>query len=401
MRSIFPGHFRPTSAAFEALWDGCLFSVDANVLLNLYRYSEPAREELMKSLDAVSDRIFVPHQAAKEFLKNRLSVTVGQADEYSKAIKVIEELTRTLSNNKRHPFLPDAELPKFEGLAESLCEQLEAQKAAVLLRLSSDEILDYADRLFETKTGSPFDATKLKAIAAEGSARYERDIPPGYRDGKKDGSGDDYRKYGDLIVWKQIIEQAKAHGKPVIFITDDRKDDWWLEQSGRTIGPRPELVEEFLSETGQQFWMYTVDKFLEEISRRNNVPVSQAVINEIIEVSEDAKQVADDSDATGAQEASQSPRRQSNAAFLRPMMPSPELAQIVGTEPLTRTEVVSLLWAYIKRHRLQDAVNKRAVNSDERLLAVFGKGQISMFEMAGLISNHLRPIRQKARADRS
>ena len=83
-------------------------------------------------------------------------------------------------------------------------------------------------------------------------------------------------------------------------------------------------------------------------------------------------------------------RRTPNAEFMKALRPSPELAAIVGDAPLPRTEVVSKLWAYIKRNKLQDAVNKRMVNADAKLKAVFGKPQVSMFEMAGLIGRHVR-----------
>jgi hypothetical protein len=135
----------------------------------------------------------------------------------------------------------------------------------------------------------------LMAIAAEGDIRYQNEVPPGYKDGKKDASGDPYRKFGDLIVWKQLIAEAKTTEKAVIFVTDDKKEDWWLEQSGRTIGPRTELREEFIAEVQKDFWMYTVDKFIEEAARTSNTTVSEKAIAEIIEVRHEvtAERVAD------------------------------------------------------------------------------------------------------------
>ena len=82
-------------------------------------------------------------------------------------------------------------------------------------------------------------------------------------------------------------------------------------------------------------------------------------------------------------------KRAVNAAFMKPLTPSAALAAVVGATPLPRTEVVSELWVYIKKHKLQDATNKRNINSDDKLKAVFGKAQVTMFEMAGLIGKHL------------
>ena len=82
-------------------------------------------------------------------------------------------------------------------------------------------------------------------------------------------------------------------------------------------------------------------------------------------------------------------KRTPNAAFMKAMTPSAELAAVIGATPVPRTEVVSKLWIYIKKHGLQDSVNKRNINADEKLKAVFGKKQVTMFELAGLIGKHL------------
>ena len=285
---MFPGQFRPTEAGYKTLWKDCVFAVDANVILNLYRYSPETRKQLETTLGAIKERLFIPHQAAKEFLRNRLSVTAGQADEYTKVIGRINELAATLSDRKKHPYLEELELPRFTDTVDRLRKQLEDQKTALLGRLTNDEILEFVENVFDQRTGKPYEPAELTAIAAEGEKRYESGIPPGYKDGKKDESGDPHRKYGDLILWKQIISFAKEQNKPIIFVTDDKKEDWWLEQSGRTISPRTELREEFIAEVKHDFWMYTVDKFIEEAARINKTPVSEKVIAEIIEVREEA-----------------------------------------------------------------------------------------------------------------
>jgi upstream activation factor subunit UAF30 len=83
--------------------------------------------------------------------------------------------------------------------------------------------------------------------------------------------------------------------------------------------------------------------------------------------------------------------RKPNPAFMKPLNPSKELAEIVGASALPRTEVMKKVWAYIKKNNLQDAKNKRAINADDKLKAVFGgKKQVTMFEMTKLVSNHLK-----------
>lgn len=82
--------------------------------------------------------------------------------------------------------------------------------------------------------------------------------------------------------------------------------------------------------------------------------------------------------------------RKPNAAFMKPMTLSPVLAAVIGAAPMPRTEVTKKIWEYIKKHKLQDEANKRNINADDKLKAVFGgKKQVSMFEMTKLISGHL------------
>jgi chromatin remodeling complex protein RSC6 len=82
-------------------------------------------------------------------------------------------------------------------------------------------------------------------------------------------------------------------------------------------------------------------------------------------------------------------KRTPNAAFMKPLTPSAALAAVIGSSPMPRTEVVSKMWVYIKKHNLQDKVNKRNINADDKLKAVFGKAQVTMFELASLIGKHL------------
>jgi chromatin remodeling complex protein RSC6 len=83
-------------------------------------------------------------------------------------------------------------------------------------------------------------------------------------------------------------------------------------------------------------------------------------------------------------------KRKPNAAFMRPLTPSATLAAIIGSTPMPRTEVTSKIWAYIKKNKLQDAVNRRMINADDKLKALFGKAQASMFELTKYVSKHLK-----------
>lgn len=81
--------------------------------------------------------------------------------------------------------------------------------------------------------------------------------------------------------------------------------------------------------------------------------------------------------------------RKPNAAFMAPLQPSGPLADVIGNKPLPRTEIVKKVWDYIKKNNLQDQKNKRMINADTKLKPLFGKNQISMFELAKIVNNHV------------
>ena len=135
--------------------------------------------------------------------------------------------------------------------------------------------MDKINLVFEGKIGKSFNDEELKKIYTEGAKRYNDKIPPGFCDIKKPEN----EKYGDLILWKQIILKAKDDKIDIIFILDDRKDDWWLEYLGKTISPRPELLKEFWSETNRKCHFYKPFQFLEY----SNEYIGNTIIDEIIE----------------------------------------------------------------------------------------------------------------------
>ena len=85
---------------------------------------------------------------------------------------------------------------------------------------------------------------------------------------------------------------------------------------------------------------------------------------------------------------SESPKK--NSAFMKALKPSPQLAAVIGPDPVPRTEVTKRLWAYIKENNLQNPANKRNILCDEKLQAVMGKGEVTMFEMTALVGKHLQ-----------
>lgn len=290
MKREFPGYFAGASADIEKIWDECFFVLDANVLLNLYRYSDATSSELLGVFRGLADRLWVPHQVVYEYLSNRLPVIGDQSKVYDDSIKKVDALKRSLESHNQHPFVASDILLESVGMFDKLVAELEKNKKNYEKRINNDELKDQLEDLLEGKVGSGFSRERLDKIIVDGKVRYEQKIPPGYCDIKKGGDSVVFseicRPYGDYIVWLQILEQAKVLGKPVVFVTGDTKDDWWTSFQGRTLGPHPQLVQEFLEFVGKGFYIYTPDRFLEKASEHLKQVASLQAVKEIREVRE-------------------------------------------------------------------------------------------------------------------
>jgi hypothetical protein len=261
MKTLFPGYFTPTEEEFTKLWSECLFGFDANVLLGLYRSTAETRQVFFSVLEKIADRIFLPHQAASEYLRNRLGVISNRSDSYGKIKGESERFAGFVESTVQEHSLPNGE--EIARIAKEAAGKIgdlvgtAAEKEPDLLR--SDDLLARIAEFFETKTSQPYPEPKLKEVFVEGARRYAQRIPPGYKDDKKS----EPEKYGDLLIWLQLIDQAKLKNKPIIFVTGDAKEDWWLEHRSATLGPRPELRQEMANTAAVDFYMYTTPRFLE------------------------------------------------------------------------------------------------------------------------------------------
>lgn len=104
-----------------------------------------------------------------------------------------------------------------------------------------------------------------------------------------------------------------------------------------------------------------------------------------------AKKAAKSPKKASAKPAKKKSARKPNAAFMAPLTPSAQLAEVIGAKALPRTEIIKKIWDYIKKKGLQDKKNKRMINADDKLKTVFaGKGQVSMFDLAKIVSKHVK-----------
>ncbi|MBV7564688.1 PIN domain-containing protein [Pseudomonas sp. sia0905] len=287
MKDKFPGHFS-TPQSKEHLWQNCLFVFDTNILLNLYRYSDETRALFIKVLEGLRGRIWIPYKVAAEYLENRLDVIYEQQEEYEKAITEIKKLKGKLENSRQHPFVSLSAMKAVSKSLDNAINELEKNKEIHSSRIHADEMKELISEIFNERVGDKPANETLEEIIADGAERYKQKIPPGYSDIKKQSTEESLasrcRPYGDLIIWKGLIEKAKENHLPVIFVTDDGKEDWWLRFKGKTLGPRPELIEEFKCEVNQDFYMYLPERFLSLASEKTQENLSKEVLDEIRDI---------------------------------------------------------------------------------------------------------------------
>ncbi|MGD9873040.1 MAG: PIN domain-containing protein [Kiritimatiellia bacterium] len=285
MKNAFPGYFKKSDEAIKTLWNDCRFVFDANILLNLYRYSDATREAFFKILQVLKERLWLPHQVGEEFFGGRLNEIRGQYKAYEDMIAEIRRLEQELKNPHKHPFVGEKTLRRttttFKQLEGELASRVKRQKCLI----NDDHILSNISDIFTNKVGSPYDEARLKAIFKEGKERYDNRIPPGYKDAGKSAVDapprDLQRRYGDLIIWYQILEYSEGSKRDIVFVTDDTKEDWWCKLHDNLLCPHPELVDEFQKKTGQQIHMYQSDTFIEYAGKYMEAPVQEATISEI------------------------------------------------------------------------------------------------------------------------
>ncbi len=266
MKDKFSEFYRPTDKEFENLWNDCIFTFDSNVLLNLYMYSEEARETFFEVLKnkKIIDRIWLSHQAGLEYQEHRLTKINEQkriynvlCDVLERSLKKIEEAINSL---KEHPIIDlDTMKEKIKKDLSSIIKKIRKEEEKhPKWSYDYDPIRDEIDKLFINKVGKPFSEVDLENLYKEGKERYDNDVPPGYKD-----KGKPENEYGDLILWKQIIGKAKELKTPFILVTDDLKEDWWSKIGKGKISPRPELIRDFREEANVLFYIYSTDRFLE------------------------------------------------------------------------------------------------------------------------------------------
>lgn len=304
MKNEFIGFYMPNEKELKAAWrsEKTKFIFDTNVLLKLYSYQPNTLSDFFSILKKLGDKIWIPHQVGLEFQNRRLDIKAKEKQKFSELEKQLDEILKV--ENKINQLFLKGRFPNLDAATENLFNDIrklvdgykntlnQCNESQPNIR-SHDSIREKIDDCFKGKVGSPFSQEDLEKIYEDGEKRYENKIPPGFKDSTKNPSTDYFykgveykRKFGDLILWKQIIEKAKDENiKNVIFITDDEKEDWWYiakENGDKAIGPLANLTHEIIENAKiDLFHMYNTSAFFQAAKEFTSVEVQDVSIDEI------------------------------------------------------------------------------------------------------------------------
>ncbi|MFP7487266.1 PIN domain-containing protein [Priestia filamentosa] len=257
--------------------------IDANALLNTYKMHQQAREQFFNVLryGALNPKLWMPYQVGWELFKNRknaidesLDAVKNAKSDIQKAIKNLKSKVEKSGLKFHGEFLNQIqqELDSFNQKMETDFSEYSKENQNKRSNFYSqktlketDSIIDEIDDIFKDKFADPHTHQELMDLYYEGERRFALKIPPGF----KDDSKENYSKFGDFIIWEEMIQKSSATQKPIIFVTEDQKEDWWLiDPTTNEKSILPELLREFKSRTGQFFYMYSYKNFINQAKKR-------------------------------------------------------------------------------------------------------------------------------------
>lgn len=269
----FSGYVTPTEEDWKDVLSGGMIVVDTNVLLNLYRYNQDAREALLATLRKFDSRLWVPHQVMDEFWRNRDSALEDPEKQLRQSVTALQSGLERVISDLRHwvnrVSLNEGDAAELEsmlsdalgGVVEKMGSVVHASGEEMERDTERDRVVLALSALLDEKVGGSLTPREYAAAIVEGKRRIENQIPPGYKDKKKQSLGDD-TEVGDYLVWLQLIKEAKRRGKDVLLVTGDGKEDWWRTRNKISLGPRNELSEELLRESGARLYMLKPERLL-------------------------------------------------------------------------------------------------------------------------------------------
>jgi hypothetical protein len=259
----FVGYKIASSAELDAALHEAVVAIDANVLLDLYRFRAQTSRDLIKTLRSLGDRLVVPHQALREFWRRRQRAQDSPSAATKAATDALDKSGRSMGDAlatwARAVGVDDDEVSGLiarvgDFLGELKGELQDASQDASAAE-GGDVILEQLEEILAGRITPPLPPEELAECVAEANRRIEAEEPPGYMDaGKEDGDLPEGGA-GDYLIWYEATRYAKEQDRDLLIVTRDQKEDWWWRQKADLIGPRPELTLEYHQFAGRRLFL--------------------------------------------------------------------------------------------------------------------------------------------------
>lgn len=293
MKKSFREYHVFTEKELDKLWNEAIIVLDTSVLLDFYCFGDETLNDYYTVLKAVKKhkQLWMPYQVGYELFNRRIGVINRQLKQYDNILSYLTTAQQQISNLTNtalsHAHLDFDDIArKYQDAVQPIKEEVEKLKRAHPDHLGNDQIITELEKIFtDSVIGSGYSDEELEKIYKEGEDRYSKRMPPGFKDQAKQDNEEEpvrNRKFGDLVIWKQMIEKAKAENRSIIFVTNDAKDDWVLYTNDRRrLGAKPQLKKEMLASTGVDFVLYSSDEFLDIAHKQLNLKVKTESVDEV------------------------------------------------------------------------------------------------------------------------
>ncbi|HEL1597722.1 TPA: hypothetical protein TXJ12_001962 [Streptococcus suis] len=317
----------------SVMYESAILIFDTSSLLELYYYSTDSAIEILEKCNYhFNGRIFLPNHVKFEYDKDRETIIKKQALSYNNVFKkdesvgffakiiyqqemlkkmridtenAIKNFEQQFGNRHTQPYFSSTFIEEFKekvnifnrslseledsnifyDFEDRLKREKDERIAEINNQVEQDVLKDFIETNF--KIGESYSFSKILDIVREGELRYSASVPPGYMDKEKQG----FQIYGDLIIWKQILEYARLKSSPVIFVSDDTKEDWNEILEGQEQNkkkkktdprkPRYEILLEFNDEVGKKIKKIRLYDFLYELNKQLETKFGSSTLSEI------------------------------------------------------------------------------------------------------------------------
>ena len=290
MKNKFKGYYKPQPEDLKKIWDDCIFIFDTNVLFDFYRYSDDTVGVLFSIFEKLEKNIWIPHWVGLEYHRGLEERIKEQVDKYTSTLKDLSNFRDKIKTQREHPFLSLELQEKAQVFYEEYDKELSAQKKKLKELIVDNPVKERIATLIGDNIGEELTDEEITEIIKIGDERLDKNVPPGYIDYKEKRSRPGLDKYGDYIIWYQILKKIQENKKSFLFITFDTKEDWYklikFNNSKVLFGPRPELIEEFIKTCGttnQEMWLYSTPDFIEYAIKHLNIDIEDSQLEKVKE----------------------------------------------------------------------------------------------------------------------